>query len=118
MLGHIEEWFYHDLAGIGQAEGGVGFQHVVIRPQVVGDVTWVKASYKSLKGLVSVDWRVSGGKLSLRVEIPRGARATVVVPAQAPGLATFHEVGPGEHEFTAVWGRSEPGDGSAASVGQ
>jgi hypothetical protein len=104
MLGHIEEWFYGDLAGIGQPKEGVGFSSIVIRPQVVGDVKWVKASYKSVKGLISVDWRVSGGKLTLRVGIPPGTRATVVVPAQAPGLAPSHEVGPGEHEFTATWG--------------
>ena len=48
MLGHIMEWFYHDLAGI--QPGAPGFKEIVIKPTIVGDLTWVKASYNSIHG--------------------------------------------------------------------
>jgi alpha-L-rhamnosidase len=45
MLGHITEWFYHDLAGIQYDPALPGFQHVIIKPAFVGNITWVNASY-------------------------------------------------------------------------
>jgi hypothetical protein len=111
MLGHIEEWFYHDLAGIRQDQ--IGFQHLVIQPQVVGDVTWVKASYKSVKGLITVEWRIARGKLTLDVTIPKGARATIRVPSADPAGSRACEVGPGAHEFAEPWterGRGRPAE--------
>ena len=49
MLGQIQEWFYHDLAGIQNAPGSAGFKQIVIAPQPVGDLTWVKASFDSIR---------------------------------------------------------------------
>jgi alpha-L-rhamnosidase len=50
MLGQIQEWFYHDLAGIGCDPAGPGFKKIIINPQPVGDVKWVKAGYDSIRG--------------------------------------------------------------------
>lgn len=55
MLGQIQEWFFHDLAGIQNAPGSAGFKQIVINPQPVGDVTWVKASYNSIRGKIVSD---------------------------------------------------------------
>src|SRR4029078_7623253 len=44
MLGHLVEWLYHDLAGIGVDPSGPGFKRIRIDPQPVGDITWVSAS--------------------------------------------------------------------------
>ena len=51
MLGHITEWFYHDLAGIQWDPALPGFQHVIIKPAFVGGMTWVNASYNSVRGI-------------------------------------------------------------------
>ena len=37
MLGQIQEWFYHDLAGIGVDPTGPGFKKILIRPQPACD---------------------------------------------------------------------------------
>ncbi|MBC8097047.1 MAG: family 78 glycoside hydrolase catalytic domain, partial [Akkermansiaceae bacterium] len=52
MLGHIMEWFYHDLAGIQLDPRAPGFKHFNIRPQIVGDLTEVKGSYESVRGKI------------------------------------------------------------------
>jgi alpha-L-rhamnosidase len=83
MLGQIQEWFYHDLAGIQNAPDSAGFKKIVINPQPVGDVTWVKAGYNSIRGKIVSDWKRSGGKFTLNVSIPANTSATVYVPAQS-----------------------------------
>ncbi|HEX9047415.1 MAG TPA: family 78 glycoside hydrolase catalytic domain [Verrucomicrobiae bacterium] len=82
MLGQIEEWFYHDLAGI-QSDGN-GFKHIIIAPQLVGNITWVKCSYDSIRGKIVSDWKRAGGKFILDVTIPPNTTADVLLPATSP----------------------------------
>ena len=81
MLGHIEEWFYNGLAGINPDSDGVGFKKIIIKPQVVGDVTWVNGSYNSVYGLISSEWNLKNNELNLKVTIPVNTSATIYVPA-------------------------------------
>jgi hypothetical protein len=83
MLGQIQEWFYHDLAGIQNAPDGAGFKKIIINPQIVGDVTWVKASYNSIRGKIVSDWKRGGGGFTLNVSIPANTTAMVYVPAKS-----------------------------------
>ena len=85
MLGQIQEWFYHDLAGIQNAPDSAGCKQIVINPQPVGDVTWVNASYNSIRGKIVSDWKRDGGKFTLKVSIPANTTATVFVPAKSAG---------------------------------
>jgi hypothetical protein len=39
ILGHIIEWFYHDLAGIQPDPASPGFKHFFIHPDIVGNLT-------------------------------------------------------------------------------
>jgi hypothetical protein len=86
MLGQIQEWFYHDLAGI--RSDGNGFKTISLNPQPVGDVTWVKARYHSIRGEIISDWQRDGDQFTLNVTIPANTTATVFLPAQAPATVT------------------------------
>jgi alpha-L-rhamnosidase len=88
MLGQIQEWFYHDLAGIQNAPDSAGFKKIVIAPQPVGDVTWAKASYNSIRGKIVSDWKRDGGNFILKISIPANTTATVFVPAKSPEAVT------------------------------
>ena len=123
MLGHIIEWFYHDLAGIGCDPSGPGFKKIIIKPQPVGDITWARGSYGSVRGKIVSDWKIAEGVLTLRATIPPGCTATIFVPAKSPGEVTesgiaversssvkflrrevgcaIVEVGSGQYEFRA-----------------
>ncbi len=81
MLGHIIEWFYHDLAGIQCDPAGPGFQRIIIKPQIVGDLTWAKGSYDSVRGKISSAWERHGDQFNLRLVIPVNTTATVYLPA-------------------------------------
>jgi len=70
------------LAGINPAPDAVGFDKIIIRPQPVGDLNWVKDSYDSVHGKVVSEWSRAAGKFKLRVRVPVGATATVILPAK------------------------------------
>ncbi|HZT22223.1 MAG TPA: family 78 glycoside hydrolase catalytic domain [Verrucomicrobiae bacterium] len=88
MLGQIQEWFYHDLAGLQNAPGSAAFKHIVIAPQPVGDLKWVRARYDSLRGRMISAWKRTGKTFRLQVAIPPGTSATVYVPASSPDRVT------------------------------
>ncbi len=83
MLGQIIEWFYHDLAGIGTDLTGPGFKNIVINPQPVGDLTWVNASYDSIRGLIASRWTKQDRRFRLAISIPPNTTAMVFVPAHS-----------------------------------
>ena len=82
MFGSVSEWFYKVLGGISPAPEAVGFDKIIIRPQPVGDLKWVKASYDSAHGKIISEWRLEAGKFNLRVRVPVGAEAKVFLPAK------------------------------------
>ncbi|GAB3073318.1 hypothetical protein GCM10027053_43420 [Intrasporangium mesophilum] len=84
ILLQIDEWFSAGLAGIRQAPGSVGFDRLIIKPQVVGTLTHVSGSRETPHGTVSSKWtRGAKGLSTMQVSIPAGTTATVYVPAAA-----------------------------------
>ncbi len=75
-------WFYQGLAGIRPDASNPGFKHIIIKPAVVGDLTWVKCGYDSIHGRIASNWQRDGDKLTLDVTIPINTNATVYVPAK------------------------------------
>lgn len=80
MLGHVMEWFYAGLGGIGQAENSKAYKEIVIQPQVVADLSFVKSSFKSPYGLIRSEWEQDASGLMLEVEIPHNTTANVILP--------------------------------------
>jgi alpha-L-rhamnosidase len=80
MMGQIEEWFYQSLAGIVPDDKNPGFKHFFIQPEIVGDMTFVKATYQSIYGNIASAWEKKDGKLILKVEIPVNTSATIKLP--------------------------------------
>jgi len=53
----------------------------VIRPYLLGDLTWVKAAYDSGHGEIRSEWMRGSAGLQMRVVIPANCTATVWIPA-------------------------------------
>jgi hypothetical protein len=81
MLGHIEEWFYRGIGGIASDPAGPGFNKIIIKPQIVGDLKWVKCGYDSPYGRIESNWHREAQKLTMEVTIPANTTAIVYVPA-------------------------------------
>ena len=88
MFGSVSEWFYKALAGIQAAPDASGFDKILIKPQPVGDLRWVRASHNTVRGKITSEWEKAGGKFKLHVTIPATARAWVHVPAREKGQVT------------------------------
>jgi alpha-L-rhamnosidase len=80
----IGSWFKERLAGIQYDEDAPGYRHFFIRPTVVGDITWVKAVYNSVRGPIEVQWKVENREFRLAVKIPANSTALVFIPGRRP----------------------------------
>jgi hypothetical protein len=99
MFGELNEWFFSHLAGIECDPAAPGFTKIVIRPSVVGDLTWVSASYDSISGKIVSEWRRDGTKVRLHVVIPPNTTAQVFLPGASAGAP--REIGSGDYTFDA-----------------
>ncbi len=78
----VGAWFTEGVAGIRPDEASPGFRHFIVRPAVVGDLTFARASYRSILGRISSHWRIDSGRFFLDVEVPVGATASIHVPVR------------------------------------
>jgi alpha-L-rhamnosidase len=81
LIGDLVVWLYEDLAGIAPDDAQPGFKHIIMRPQPVGDLTFVRASHESPYGLIRSEWTHKGVTFDWDIEIPANTTATVFVPA-------------------------------------
>ena len=125
MLGHIMEWFYHDLAGIGIDLSVPGYKKITVKPQPVGDITWAKASVDTVQGKIESHWQIHDNRFVLNVTIPANTTATIFIPAKSvtgiteggaavetkkeiefqwveSGYAVY-KTGSGHYEFSSQW---------------
>jgi alpha-L-rhamnosidase len=116
MLGSIDGWFYHTLAGIQSDEQHPGFEHFFIKPFVPQSLSFVAASAQTVRGTVSVNWTNSNGVFELRASVPANSTATIYVPTASreavkstptlragrmEGGAAVYDVGAGTYQFRA-----------------
>lgn len=93
-----DNWFYQGLAGIQPDPAAPGFKKIIIKPAVVGDLTWVRSHHDSPYGRIVSNWKRDGKSLTLDVKIPANTTATVFMPGESP-----REVASGTHQFTTVY---------------
>ena len=91
MFGSSEIFFYRDLAGIGL--GDIGFSQIAIRPCIVGDLTYAKASLKTVRGMIAVDWKIADRSLDMKVTLPANSMGKVSVPKMQLKNVTITESG-------------------------
>jgi hypothetical protein len=90
MLGHIEEWLYKGLGGILSDPSGPGFKKVIVKPQIVGDLSGAHVTYNSPYGRIVSQWKRENNKLTMEITIPVNSTATVYVPARnTAGVTEF-----------------------------
>ena len=74
----IDKFFYRDLAGLQLA--APGFKEIIVRPQVVGDLTFAEASIQTPRGLAEVRWQRTDQMFELTTTIPVNSTARVYLP--------------------------------------
>ena len=120
--GAYDAWFFNGIAGINPDPDNPGFKHIILQPQMIGNLTFAKAQYASIYGPIKSEWQVSENTSSWFVSIPVNTRATVYIPtvknetvkegddlaSNAVGVkfikvengSTVYDVGSGDYTFT------------------
>lgn len=78
LFGSVDKFFYKHLAGINATSSG--YEQIAIKPCVVGDLEYAKASIKTVRGLVAVDWERDEKSLAMKITIPVNSQAKASVP--------------------------------------
>jgi alpha-L-rhamnosidase len=99
-LASVAAWVWRHVVGIQADERRPGFKHYFIAPKLSGDLTWMKASYDSVRGRIECDYEINDGEFALQVTVPPNTTATVTLPS-----GQQHEIASGKHEFTCAVSR-------------
>jgi|WetSurMetagenome_2_1015567.scaffolds.fasta_scaffold15154_2 alpha-L-rhamnosidase len=78
----VAGWLYRCLAGIRSDPEGSGYKKFVIKPAIIGDLTWVKANYESVYGQISSRWERERDNLTITVSVPPNTMAVIYVPVK------------------------------------
>jgi alpha-L-rhamnosidase len=79
---YIGGWFYRGLAGIRWDPETPGFKNVILRPEPVKSVDWVKCSYDSPYGKIVSNWKIDAGNFKWNLTVPVNTTATIYVPGK------------------------------------
>ena len=80
MLGHLMEWFYASLLGIGQEFGSVGYRKILLAPTIVGDLQHASGFYNSPNGVIRSSWKKEAHRFVWAIQIPENTTARIVLP--------------------------------------
>ena len=80
MFGDVSAWFYKNIGGIQPDPNNPGFKHFFVQPFFPVDLTWAKASYRSMYGLIKSEWSKKDGVVVLNIFMPVNTSATVELP--------------------------------------
>jgi alpha-L-rhamnosidase len=79
-LGCVGEWMWNTLGGVNICNERPGFKRVIVKPEPVGDLKWVKAEYETNFGMLVVNWKVEGNAFFLDLVVPPNSDAVIIFP--------------------------------------
>lgn len=102
LAGSIGQWYYQHLAGI--QPGTAGYRTFTLAPSVVGDLTHVEGSQRTVRGTIESSWRLNGSTLTYHARVPVGSTATIRLPLAGGAASTVRENG------RTIWADGHPAD--------
>ena len=100
--GAVASFLHRYTAGLRQASGSAGWEHIIIEPLPGAGLTSASTKHLGPRGLIEVQWAVADeanqdGVLALGATVPPGTTAEVRLPGEPVAI-----VGPGTHSFVAA----------------
>jgi alpha-L-rhamnosidase len=86
MYAAVDAWLYRAAGGLQPDDSleveGAAFERFRVYPVLAGLLKQGRASLRTVKGRVGVDWRLEGdGELRIDVEVPVNSRAEIILPS-------------------------------------
>lgn len=82
LVGDLVIWLYEYMAGIKADIQNPGFKHIIMKPHLFDDISYVNCSYKSPYGKIISNWTLDGEEFSWEITIPTNTTATVHFPSK------------------------------------
>jgi alpha-L-rhamnosidase len=95
--GAVISFLHRYTAGIQLVDDEPAYRRLEIRPRPGGGLTHVEAAHESPYGRIESTWSIVDDRLHLRVLVPAGTSAMVVLPDGETRVA-----GPGRHTYTSL----------------
>lgn len=92
--GGFDVWFYNGIAGINPDPKYPGFKHIILKPEIFGNLTFAKASFHSIYGLIKSEWQLKDKNLVWNISVPVNTTAEVYVPSATESSITENGVKP------------------------
>ena len=86
-------WFFSGLAGIRPDPANPGFRTILLEPQLIDGLDWVKCSYDSPMGEIQSSWKRDSNMLTWNISIPPGATAKLRVPGRIKEISPANNPG-------------------------
>ncbi|GAA2102219.1 hypothetical protein GCM10009841_18530 [Microlunatus panaciterrae] len=83
--GTVAQWLIEDVAGLRAPEQG--WRTFEVSPRVIGDLDRAGHRIETVRGTVASGWTRNGSDLTLEIQVPSGATATVSVPGSGIQLS-------------------------------
>ncbi|KAA8486287.1 alpha-L-rhamnosidase [Arcticibacter tournemirensis] len=83
LLGDLVIWYYENVAGIKSDPDAPAFKKIIMKPEMIDGLTYARASYQSVHGLVKSDWKKAGKTFIWNISVPANTRALVYIPASS-----------------------------------
>jgi alpha-L-rhamnosidase len=81
LLGDLVTWYYENLAGIKTDPVNPGFKKIIMKPELTGDLKFVKVSYNSVHGLIKSKWQIKENQFNWDIDIPANTTAVIYIHA-------------------------------------
>jgi alpha-L-rhamnosidase len=100
-LGAVADWLHRRIGGL--APDAPGYRRIRFAPRPGGGITRAGARHLTPYGPASISWRVAGDRMSLELDVPTGATATLDLEGVDP-----RALGPGRHRVEVTLTSAEP----------
>jgi alpha-L-rhamnosidase len=81
LLGDLIVWYYENLAGIKPDPDNPGFKKILMQPEFIEGLEFVKGTYRSVHGTIESSWARKGDKIEWHIIVPANTTAEVRIPA-------------------------------------
>lgn len=85
MYGSYDAWFYRYLAGIAVQEDAVGCDKIAIDPRYPETLSFVRATFETVRGTIESGWERTDGKIVLTVTVPPTVSAAIMAEGVCDG---------------------------------